>query len=83
MQAAAAHPASLAWRVLGTPPRGPARLDPVPAVPGYRVLREVGTGRRSSAWLALDARGSESVLKLQPALVSALHREWEIAGRVH
>lgn len=82
MDAVLRHPASLAWRVLGTPPRGLSRVDPAPRVPGYRVLREVGTGRRSSAWLAQDAQGAECVLKLQPAAASTLHREWEVADRV-
>ena len=82
MDAALRHPASLAWRVLGTPQRGFSRIDRAPRVPGYRVLREVGTGRRSSAWLAQDAQGAECVLKLQPALASTLHRDWEIAHRV-
>ena len=39
-------PASAAWRVLGTPRRGIERLHVAPSVPGYRVLRELGTGRR-------------------------------------
>ena len=73
-------PASLAWRTLGAPRRGVARLQLAPQVPGYRVLREIGTGRRSSAWLALDAHGGEVVLKLQPVNGSMLHREWEIAA---
>ena len=75
-------PASLAWRTLGAPRRGLERLHPAPQVPGYRVLREIGTGRRSSAWLAHDGEGRETVLKLQPALDSRLHREWEIASRL-
>jgi eukaryotic-like serine/threonine-protein kinase len=73
-------PASLAWRTLGTPRRGAAQLQLAPQVPGYRVLREIGTGRRSSAWLATDAQGREVVLKLQPSDGSMLHREWEIAA---
>mgnify|MGYP001627265008 CR=1 FL=1 len=79
---AAAVPASLAWRVLAAPRSGAARLDPSPRVPGWRVLREVGTGRRSSAWLACDAQGREGVLKLQPAAGSTLHHEWQVASRV-
>lgn len=73
-------PASLAWRTLGAPRRGAQRLDLAPQVPGYRVLREIGTGRRSSAWLAIDGDGNEVVLKVQPAEGSMLHREWEIAA---
>lgn len=74
-------PASLAWRALGAPPRGAARLDASPQVPGYRLLREIGTGRRSGAWLAIDlARHAEVVLKLEPAPGAALQREWEVAA---
>lgn len=75
-------PASLAWRLLGAPRRGPERLQPAPHVPGYRVLREIGTGRRSSAWLANDGTHGEIVLKLQPAMASMLHREWAVAAQV-
>lgn len=75
-------PASLAWRVLGAPRRGAGRLDVAPHVPGYRALRELGTGRRSGAWLARDeASGEEVVLKLQPADGSNLHREWQVAAQ--
>lgn len=73
-------PASVARRVLGTPRRGAERLHMAPSVPGYRVLRELGTGRRSSAWLAQDAGGETIVLKLQPADGAQLHREWEFAA---
>jgi serine/threonine-protein kinase PpkA len=75
-------PASLAWRTLGTSRRGAELLHLAPHVPGFRVLRELGTGRRSSAWLARDeASGAEAVLKLQPADGSMLHREWELGMR--
>jgi eukaryotic-like serine/threonine-protein kinase len=76
-------PASLAWRTLGTPRRGLERLQLAPQVPGYRVVREIGTGRRTSAWLATDAAGRQVVLKLQPSDGSMLHREWEIAQGLH
>jgi serine/threonine protein kinase len=80
MSHALAMPASLAWRTLGTPRRGAGMLRLAPQVPGFRALRELGTGRRSSAWLARDeATGAEVVLKLEPADGSRLHREWEIA----
>lgn len=82
MAAVLAMPASLAWQRLGGRARGAGRLDPSPRVPGYRLLREIGTGRRSSAWLAHDAaRGAEVVLKLQPAASASLHREWAIAAQ--
>lgn len=75
-------PSSLAWRTLGAPPRGAQKLHPAPRIPGFRIARELGTGRSSSAWLAQDESGGEVVLKLQPALASKLHREWEIANAV-
>jgi serine/threonine protein kinase len=83
MSHALSMPASLAWRTLGAPLRGAQRLHPGPRVHGFQVLRELGTGRRSSAWLAQsESDGQEVVLKLQPARASTLHREWEIAQRV-
>ena len=76
-------PASLAWRRLGGRGQGADRLDPSPRVAGFTLLREIGTGRRSSAWLAYDAaRGADVVLKLQAAAVSSLHREWAVAAQV-
>lgn len=83
MQHAAAMPVSLAWRQLGAPRRGIERLHPAPRIPGYAMLRELRTSRRSSAWLARDeATGSEVVLKLQPAAASNLHREWQVASQL-
>ncbi|RYF15568.1 MAG: serine/threonine protein kinase [Comamonadaceae bacterium] len=80
---AIAMPSSLAWRTLGTPRRGAALLHVAPLVPGFRVLRELGTGRRSSAWLALEeASRATVVLKLQPVDGATLHREWEIGARL-
>jgi serine/threonine protein kinase len=74
-------PASVAWRTLGAPRRGADRLLVAPQVPGFRVVREIGTGRRSSAWLAVDTEhGREVVLKVQPSHGAMLHREWEIAA---
>lgn len=77
-----AIPASLAWRRLGGRGHGADRLDPSPRIAGFELRREIGTGRRSSAWLAHDgARGADVVLKLQPAARSSLHREWAIAAQ--
>jgi serine/threonine-protein kinase PpkA len=53
----------------------------VPQIPGYRLLRVIGRGRRSTAWLALDLRdGADVVLKI--AAAGALEREAEVAARV-
>jgi serine/threonine protein kinase len=75
--AALAMTVPLAWPRPGAPRRG---LEPAPRIAGYRMLRELGAGRRSGVWLARDARGGEVVLKLQPAEGSNLHREWEVAS---
>jgi serine/threonine protein kinase len=59
-----------------------AALQPA-AVPGYRMLRQVGAGRRSTAWLASDlARGGEVVLKMQPGVNEVLRNEFEVARQV-
>jgi serine/threonine protein kinase len=53
------------------------------AVPGYRMLRQVGAGRRSTAWLAADlAGGREVVLKMQPGVNEVLRHEYEVAREV-
>jgi serine/threonine-protein kinase PpkA len=69
--------ATSAWR----PARGaPLAGVPAPRIPGFRLLHQVGRGRRAAAWLAWDAAGeSEVVLKLQPAGDGALMREFAIA----
>jgi serine/threonine protein kinase len=82
MQAAFALPTTLPMR---TAFAARAQRDvrvPAPQVPGHRLLREIGTGRRSSAWLAQDAQGETVVLKLQPVAGSTLQREFEVAARV-
>jgi serine/threonine-protein kinase PpkA len=81
MQTAAPNPASAARCSGGNRGPGAEGLAALPQVPGYRVLRQVGSGRRSTAWLAWDAaRGAEVVLKLQPAGHATLRHEYEIAG---
>lgn len=51
-----------------------------PLVPGFRLLRQVGSGRHAAAWLARDtASDAEVVLKLQPAGDGSLMREHAIA----
>jgi serine/threonine protein kinase len=60
----------------------PASAEP-PRIPGYRLLWAIGSGRRSTAWLAEDLdRGGKLVLKLQQARASALHRDAAVAARV-
>ena len=67
-------PASVAWRTLGAPRRGAGRLLVAPQVPGYRVLREIGTGRRSSAWLAVDTGTAARWSEVQPPRLDAASR---------
>jgi serine/threonine protein kinase len=72
---------SAGWRTPGAPNAG-AAPDAVPQVPGYRMLRPLGTGRRSTVWLAWDAeRRCEVALKVQPAAHDAFRHEYEIARR--
>jgi serine/threonine protein kinase len=57
-------------------------MQPPPRVPGYRLLRPIGRGRRSAAWLAWDeARRADVVLKLAPASGRGLH-DGAVAARV-
>jgi serine/threonine protein kinase len=72
---------SAGWRAPGAPTAGTAAMD-VPEVPGYRALRLLGTGRRSTVWLAWDAaRRCEVALKVQPSAHDAFRHEYEIATR--
>ena len=73
-------PATTAWRA-------PRAAEPhpgyAPRIPGFRLLRQVGRGRRAAAWLAWDEEGArELVLKLQAADDGALMREYAIAQRL-
>ena len=82
---AAAVPTSdhLAWRAPRAAGHDAGHFDAPPRVPGYRLLRPIGTGRRSVAWLAYDeARGVDVVLKLQHANATSLQRDGAVAARV-
>jgi eukaryotic-like serine/threonine-protein kinase len=58
-------------------------MQPPPRVPGYRLLRPIGGGRRSSAWLARDVvRRADVVIKLAPASGRGLQHDWAVAARV-
>lgn len=77
MQSALPAPAIGAWRAPS------CAAAPQPHVPGYRLLRALGRGRHSSAWLAWDSAGGREVaLKLQPESIGCLQREFDIASRV-
>jgi serine/threonine protein kinase len=57
--------------------------DAPPRIPGYRVLRPVGRGRRTVAWLAWDLnRRGDVVLKIEPQPGESLQREAALAARV-
>jgi eukaryotic-like serine/threonine-protein kinase len=73
-------PAHAPWRASRPAGLGSAS---VPLVPGFRLLREVGRGRRATAWLAWDSAGQREVaLKLQPVDDGSLMREYAIAQRL-
>jgi len=76
-QIASAQPT---WRA-SQPPA--ATGAPVPRIPGFRLVRQVGRGRHAAAWLAWDATAHrEVVLKLQPAGDGSLMREYAVAQRL-
>jgi eukaryotic-like serine/threonine-protein kinase len=80
MGIAANAPAASAWR-----PSGAGGLPAAPLAPhisGFRLLQQVGRGRRSTLWLARHPEFEEEiVLKLQPAGEGLLAREYAVATR--
>jgi serine/threonine-protein kinase PpkA len=83
MLSAASLPASYARRPIAASAFDTAGLQRLPQVPGYRVLRQVGAGRRCVAWLAEDtARAREVVLKVLPGDAGVLRHEYEIGTHV-
>ncbi|MCE3272444.1 MAG: serine/threonine protein kinase [Ramlibacter sp.] len=74
------HSATLAIGSL-QPTAAAAQREPTPHVPGFRLLRPLGRGRRSTVWLAqhLRQRG-ELALKLQQG-ACAFERESILAAR--
>jgi serine/threonine protein kinase len=76
-------PAPLAWRVPRAAGHDAGGFQAPPRVPGYRLLRQIGSGRRSAAWLAWDlARRADVVLKIAPASGTALQRDCALAARL-
>ncbi|NNU42495.1 serine/threonine-protein kinase [Ramlibacter montanisoli] len=52
-------------------------------MPGYRLLRHIGSGRSTTAWLAFDLnRRADVVLKIEAAPGASLVRDCVIAARV-
>jgi eukaryotic-like serine/threonine-protein kinase len=83
MPPAAAKTAQLAWRAPRAAGHDAARFEPPPRVPGYRVLRLIGTGRRTAVWLAFDLnRRADVVLKIEAAPGESLQRDCAVAARV-
>jgi serine/threonine protein kinase len=83
MHPAATLPASLAWRAPRSAGHDAGGFQAPPRVPGYRLLRQIGSGRRTSAWLAWDLnRRADVVLKLEPAPGASLQRDCAVAARV-
>jgi serine/threonine protein kinase len=73
----------LAWRAPRAAGHDAGAFEAPPRVPGYRLLRPVGRGLRTRAWLAWDAaHRTDVVLKLEAAPAAALQREAAIAARV-
>ena len=67
MQSSHAVPVPLAWRSPRAAGHDAGGMEAPPRVPGYRLLRQIGQGRRSTAWLAWDlTRKTDVVLKLEP-----------------
>lgn len=83
MASEAVLPASLAWRSPRAAGHDAGTIDAPPRVPGYRMLRPIGNGRRTRAWLAFDLnRRADVVLKLEAAPGQSLQRDGAVAARV-
>ena len=83
MTAAAVLPALFSWRARRADGHDATAFAAPPQVPGYRMLRPVGEGRRTVAWLAYDlAQGCDVVLKLERAPGASLERDALVARRV-
>lgn len=83
MHPAAILPAVPAWRAPRAEGHDAGGFQAPPRVPGYRLLRQIGSGRRTAAWLAWDLnRHADVVLKLEPAPGASLQRDCAVAARV-
>jgi serine/threonine protein kinase len=83
MPPATTLPASLAWRAPRSSGHDAGGFQAPPRVPGYRLLRQIGCGRRTAAWLAWDLnRRADVVLKLEAAPGASLQRDCAVAARV-
>jgi serine/threonine protein kinase len=83
MTTPAVLPSSLAWRAPRSAGHDALSFDAPPRVPGYRMLRQIGRGRRTCAWLAFDLnRRADVVLKLEAAPGISVQRDGAVAARV-
>jgi len=83
MQSSHAVPVPLAWRSPRAAGHDAGGMEAPPRVPGFRLLRQIGQGRRTTAWLAWDlTRKTDVVLKLEPFPGPSLQRECVVAARV-
>lgn len=74
---------SLFWRAPRAASDDATIVEVPPRVPGYRLLRPIGRGRSTRAWLAFDLnRRMDVVLKLEAAPGSSLERDCAVAARV-
>jgi len=73
----------LAWRARRADGHDATHFEAPPRVPGYRLLRPIGRGRHTRAWLAFDLnRRADVVLKLEPAPGASVQRDSALAARV-
>lgn len=74
---------SLFWRAPRAASDDATIIEVPPRVPGYRLLRPIGRGRSTRAWLAFDLnRRADVVLKLEAAPGTSLERDCAVAARV-
>src|SRR5437763_4749259 len=79
---AAAPDPSLFWRAPRAASDDETIIEVAPRIPGFRMLRLIGRGRHTRAWLAWDLnRHTDGVLKLEAEPGTSLQRESAIAAR--
>jgi serine/threonine protein kinase len=83
MSLPAVLPPTYAWRAPRASGHDAGGFEAPPRVPGYRLLRQIGRGRRTCAWLAWDLnKRADVVLKLEAAPGISLQRDSAVAARV-
>ncbi|MBC5782440.1 serine/threonine protein kinase [Ramlibacter sp. USB13] len=80
---AAVPEGSLFWRAPRAASDDETIIEVPPRVPGYRLLRPIGRGRNTRAWLAYDLnKRADVVLKLEAVPGTSLDRDCAVAARV-